>query len=259
MKTVAPVKSVDISQLSDDQLWNRASELARVEREATCDFVEALAEIDARRLHEKRHYASLFEYCVHKLGMSESAAYKRIRAARAIRTIPEIAAMLRAGHLTLAGVAILNPYLQDPDAKILIRQACGLRTWEVERLVAGRKVDGPRKDSIRFQAAAPTVSRHQSSDDSLFAKPGEPAPREIVPSTPPLLPTSPAKEILAAADRKIAVRVSFTADDEFYRLLSLAQSALRHKYPNGRLDGVLGDALRALLVKKGVLRRGKAK
>jgi len=46
------------------------------------------------------------------------------------------------------------------------------------------------------------------------------------------------------------VRIAFTADARFFKLLKEAQAAMRHKYPNGRLDGVFRDALEALLRKK---------
>ena len=45
------------------------------------------------------------------------------------------------------------------------------------------------------------------------------------------------------------VRIAFTADAEFHGLLLETQAAMRHKYPDGRLDGVFRDALRALLRK----------
>ena len=47
-----------------------------------------------------------------------------------------------------------------------------------------------------------------------------------------------------------AVRIGFTADEAFFNLLKEAQAAMRHKYPDGRLDGVFRDALEALLRKK---------
>ncbi|MBI3564877.1 MAG: hypothetical protein HY079_06760 [Elusimicrobia bacterium] len=46
------------------------------------------------------------------------------------------------------------------------------------------------------------------------------------------------------------VRLAFTADHRFYVTLEKARALLRHKYPDGRLEGVLMDALKVLLEKK---------
>ncbi len=52
------------------------------------------------------------------------------------------------------------------------------------------------------------------------------------------------------APAKHTVRVSFSADEDFYALMQRARTLLRHKYPDGRLEGVLKDALAALLAKR---------
>ena len=46
------------------------------------------------------------------------------------------------------------------------------------------------------------------------------------------------------------VRFAFSADESFYRMLEQARCLLRHKYPDGRLEGVLGDALQALIERR---------
>jgi len=51
--------NVDISSLSDDEFWRRTARLAAQERACTADLVEHLAEIDLRRLSEKRKPRSL--------------------------------------------------------------------------------------------------------------------------------------------------------------------------------------------------------
>jgi hypothetical protein len=47
-----------------------------------------------------------------------------------------------------------------------------------------------------------------------------------------------------------SIRVSFSADAEFHKLMLRACALLRHKYPDGRLEGVLKDALVALLKRR---------
>jgi hypothetical protein len=83
---------------------------------------------------------------VNTLHYSEGAAYKRIRAARAIRRFPSILEMLRDGRLSLAAISMLHPHLEEPDAASLIVRACGLRVRKLEGcyLSAARRMSGER-------------------------------------------------------------------------------------------------------------------
>jgi hypothetical protein len=240
------MNQTDISSLTDDELWDRMKSLSRAERSALSDFVEHLAEIDERKLHSERGFGSLFEYCVHCLGCSEAAAYRRIRGARAIRLYPAIRPMLRDGRLTLESVVLLHPFLEDSDAAALVQKACGLRNYQVQTLIAGRQPDAPRRDVIRFcSPAQPLNATVTRPEDSLLAfVESASAP---TPSKPPV-PQAPQSEPQPRPSH--SVRIAFTADAEFHQLMLRARALLRHKYPDGRLEGVLKDALVSLLKRR---------
>lgn len=250
---------VDIQRLTNEELIRRTEELAADMRTKTCDLVESLAEMDRRKLYQDFHYTSLFEYCIHKLRMSEAAAYRRIRAARAFQAYPPVKPLLRDGKLTLEALALLHPYLNDADAGTLVSEASGKRVWEVERLIASRRTEEPRRDVVRFIApalAAPATVPDRP-ESPLFDPPAPLPPSDgtsppidaqapsVVQATP-----GPAKSDGEAPSARHAVRIAFTTDESFFRLLKEAQAAMRHKYPSGRLDGVFRDALEALLRKK---------
>lgn len=255
---------VDIQRLTNEELIRRTEELAADIRTKTCDLVESLAEMDRRKLYQDFHYASLFEYCIHKLRMSEAAAYRRIRAARAFQAYPPVKPLLRDGKLTLEALALLHPCLNDADAGTLVSEASGKRVWEVERLIASRRTEEPRRDVVRFIAPAPAapVTVPDDSGSPLFDLPAAAAsgPAEFAPEPPKIDPpdgasTPPASTTAAPAETAAsksghAVRIAFTTDESFFRLLKEAQAAMRHKYPSGRLDGVFRDALEALLRRK---------
>lgn len=226
--------------------------LAAQERVLTADLVEHLAAVDERRLWVDRRYGSMYEYCVYGLRFSDGAAYKRIRAARAVRLIPAIGEMLRDGRLSLAAVSMLHPHLEEPDAAALIVRACGVRIRKLEALLSVRRPQGQRREVVRFVGSAPAAKPlvEAATPESLpfdavvdvvgpmFAgavPPPPPAPAVLAPPAPP-------------APR--LVRFAFTADEEFYLLLERVRALMRHKYPDGRLDGVLRDALKALLERK---------
>lgn len=211
--------------------------------------------------------------------MSEAAAYRRIRAARAFQAYPPVKPLLRAGKLTLESLALLHPFLNDVDAGKLVTEAAGKRTWEVERLVAGRRTEEPRRDVVRFTTpilAAP-LKPETHTEASLFDPPAAsltaafpiadfppapvaqldedltvPCPSETrsVAKIPEPARSQPKPAAGVPAVAAPGVRIGFTADASFHRLLREAQAAMRHKYPDGRLDGVFRDALEALLRKK---------
>lgn len=242
--------NVDISRLSDDELWHRTKALARSERTTTLDLVEHLAEIDERGLPERRESISLYEFCVHHLRLSEEAAYRRIRAARAIKKFPPVLHLLRDGKLTVENVALLNPFLGDADAAALVTSCVGMSKWQVQAILANRQTEKPRRDVIRYCGAVVAPAKPTADEPSLLAPiaTNAVAAAPLVPS-PPEQP-APVPAVRPASPRPRSIRVTFSADDEFYKLLLRARALLRHKYPDGRLEGVLKDALLTLLKRK---------
>lgn len=243
---------MDISCLSDAELLRRVRSLARAERDAISDLVEHLSEFDKRKLYRDRGYPSMFEFCVRALHFSEAAAYRRIRAARAILLFPPVSVLLREGRLTLETIALLHPHLGESDAAALIQRAAGLRTWEVQALLANRQTEKPRRDVIRYCGPV-VVNKPAPLEDiaPLLATAGAteeaPPPASSIPSAPPAQPSMPPSSVSL---RPRNIRVTFSADSDFYKLMLRAQALLRHKYPDGRLEGVLKDALIALLRRK---------
>lgn len=288
LSTTLKGRVVDNRGLSDAELLRRADELAVDIRVKTCDLVESLAEIDRRKLYRDFECGSLFDYCVLKLKMSRAAAFRRIRAARAIRIYPPTGDLLRSGQVNLEMLALLHPYLNDTDAGQLIRQAAGRPIREVEELIAGRRTEEPRRDVVRLIAVKPVAAMPALAPTDTTAPPAEapelsssgapeppaasateppPAPE---PSLPNVMTASPAPDPLGhsyASRQEIYasvppgtthgpslparhhVRVAFTADESFAQLLGEVQAAMRHKYPDGRLEGIFRDALKALLKK----------
>jgi hypothetical protein len=247
------VDSVDIYRLTAEELWARLIQLAKLEKGATYDLVETLAETDRRGLYKDHSYVSLFECCVVKLGLSEAAAYRRIRAARALKLFPPIGPLLRQGKLSLEAIALLHPFLKDADAATLVSAAVGKRVWEVERLIAGRRTEEPRRDVVRLVASSLTAPLTPSlSESPLFKIPdGVPVPQAPAVSIDSAKGAEFKRVTVASPEiSRHAVRIGFTADESFFKLLCQAQAVMRHKYPDGRLDGVFRDALQALLRKK---------
>lgn len=252
--------------LSDEELERGLRFLRDREKRDLVRLLAHLAEYDRRRLPQKAGHDSTFIFCVRSLRYDEADAYRRVHAARAARRYPGILSSIADGSLTLTSILLLMPILNDDNQGALLREASGKSKREVEFLVA-------------------SYSPKPSHPDSLRRLP-EPAPQWIVTSTPAPIagasnPVSPPNPAIAStpsalgASGQVApaaissppewqavvplslerVRIGFDAAVVVMRLIDRARQVLRHKYPEGRLEDVLREALEILLDRKDPQRR----
>ncbi len=102
-----------------------------------------LVEVEERRLHLEAACPSMFQFCVHKLGMSEDEACRRIHVARLARRFPDLLVRIERGDLTLSTIALLHGTLSEATYEELVEAAAGKTKAEVQRLLAKRT---PRPD-----------------------------------------------------------------------------------------------------------------
>jgi hypothetical protein len=239
-----------LRRLSDDELVARLKGLAARERRATALLVAHLAELDARDVHLRAGYSSLFPYCRDVLALSDGEAYNRIEVARAARRFPAILELLASGEVSLTAARLLAPHLTPENHSSVLESARGRRKAEVEEIVARLS---PRPDApasvrklpaskaatssplIGLEVLAPAVEGHVASSDTT---------------------AGPGHALLAQARRSADVR-PLSPDRYRYQLtiggttlekLRLAKDMLRHAVPSGDDEAVLGRALDALLV-----------
>jgi hypothetical protein len=112
------------------------AQLARSERRTTVSLIAHLAELDARRLHLRAGYPSLFMYCTQVLRLSEGGAYNRIVAARAARRFLGRAGPPRGGAAQPRNAALIAPHLNPENQERLFDLAAGKGKREVEDLLA---------------------------------------------------------------------------------------------------------------------------
>ncbi len=183
--------------------------------------IEMLAEAQARKLHLAAGYATMREFCVCEMNLSEDEAAKRLQVAGASRDCPAILPMLAEGRLHQTAVVMLAPHLkQNPDAVGLLEAAAGKSKAQIALLLAERF---PRPDlPTRLQAVgAPgaVIEVAAGTGDSFVLE----APAESIPfltSTRAPVPTSPGH-----------FAVQFTLDDEAHRELEYARSLNRRVVP----------------------------
>ena len=229
---------------SDDDLTKELRFVTERERRNLAAVLIALGEYGYRRLYREEGYYSLFEYCLRVLKYDESAAYRHITAARVVRQYPDALPLVAAGELTLTSLLILSPVLTSENRARMFKDARGKSRRELETVVAGLCPLPPRMDSVRTLPAPPPA----------WSLPGSASDRPS--QAPEAIPSIPPREWQAVMPLSLErVRIGFDAAIAMMRLIDRAKQVLRHKYPEGRLEDILHEALQLLLDRKDPQRR----
>ncbi len=256
---------MDLARISDEALMGKVEALAETERFSLIDFLIHLGELDLRTACQNRGYASVFAYLTRHLGYSESDAVRRIRVARAARKYPSVLRMLASGDLHLVGVAMLEPILTSDNHERLLRQASRRSTREVERLVAGLAPAAVEpRDRIRPLPASCASGAGRPSGDaaplgmepSPLPSAGLALPVDLVLAAGPASSCTPAAPVIAAgpvtpcapaSPARDRVVFTFAAGEQVQSWFEEARDLLRHRFPMGRMEDVIGEALRRLV------------
>ncbi|MBI5711211.1 MAG: hypothetical protein HZC42_13065 [Candidatus Eisenbacteria bacterium] len=243
------MSSYSLSHLPDPVLLHDLAALVARERATTAALLAHLAEVDARRLYLPAAHPSMYSYCVHELGFSEDAAFKRIRAARIAYRCPAVFAAVAEGRVHLSAVVLLAPHLTPENVEELLAAAATRKSKAgIERLLAERF---PRPDlPERVEVLAPPLAR------TLPSAPPAPGRIEAPASTGQLAP-GPVEQrtvVEAPAQRPKVTPLSpgrfalqLTIGQATHEKLRYAQALLGHQLPAGELAEVLDRALDALI------------
>jgi hypothetical protein len=157
--------SVPVTRLSNDALIRELKASVAEHCVRAARQVALIAEIERRRLYAPAGYPSMFAYCVGELHLSEDAAYKRIRVARAARSFPRVLSALATGRVHLSGLTMLASHFDPEQADAatvdeLLSAASHKSKKAIEQLLAERKPkpDMPaRVDALMPSGTEPTV------------------------------------------------------------------------------------------------------
>jgi hypothetical protein len=108
---------MNLKSLSDSELLNGVRSLRANERKLDRQIVEYICEIETRRLYAEIGYPNIIDWLVKDLGYSESSAYRRVMAARAIRAVPEAAVKIEEGSLTLVTLAKVQSVIRIEEKR----------------------------------------------------------------------------------------------------------------------------------------------
>jgi 5-methylcytosine-specific restriction endonuclease McrA len=170
----------------------------------------------------------MFNYCVERLGMSEGAAYRRIRVARLSREFPEVLDALAGGRVHLVGLQLLAPHMTRANVDGVLARASGKSKREIEVLI--REL-APKPD------VPTTISRVRAKQAAQVSRPS--ASRELFPET--VEPAKPVKVQPLAPER---YHVSFTASEALKNKLERAKELAGH---GARVEDLIEDAMELLV------------
>lgn len=94
---------------------NQMSTLVKTERKITLQILELINLSFQRKAYLELGFASLFDWLVVGHGYSESAAQRRIQAAKLLRSTTEVAEKIELGSVNLTTLARTQSYLQTHE------------------------------------------------------------------------------------------------------------------------------------------------
>ena len=113
-----PKYSSEVKKLSNQQLLSQTKFLVQKERNTHIQVLHHLEEIDSRKLYLELSFSSLFDYTVKELGYSEGAAYRRIKAMKLCRDLPDTENRLQSGKLSLSSACQLQAFFEKQAKKV---------------------------------------------------------------------------------------------------------------------------------------------
>ena len=266
-----PHQSFTIKQLSNKELLSHTKLLVQKERSIHIQVLRHLAEIDSRKLFFKQGFSSLFDYAVRELGYSEGAAYRRIKAMKLCREIPETAKRLQSGRLSLSAASQLQVFFEKQDKKIKEEKKKALSLNSPERRVSvneAKKLKKSGEEQILIKTPKKEVLKKEETGEHL--KMGEGFQNEGLNRTLPLsqeekenlvkkvegCSTRATEKLLSEADPSLSlpkrekvrflgkgkVAVKIVIDEKCHQELEKLKNLLSHKNPNlsyGELISIL--------------------
>ena len=251
-----------ISRLGDDALLRALDQLVVDDRRVTAELLAHIAEVDERGLYRGAACSSMHVYCVERLHFSASAAYQRIRVARAARRFPRLLPEVAEGRLHLSAICSLAAYLTVENLDELVAFATHRSRDEIENWLA-----------LRFAASAPAETTTPPSSRGLIVRipvrgtrvgtglpPASESPRFDFPGGPGSAnqqAPGPVDLQLSAsagqADSAARFFIRFQIDEPTHAILCEVQDLLGHAIPAGDVAAVFQRALSSL--RKDLLRR----
>jgi len=168
-----------LQTLNDNALLSHVQQIAASERKIYSQIIEALEEIERRKLYLARGYSSLYTFCTDYLKYSQGAAHRRLSSMRLVKNMPsshkdKIKEKIETGsvnltHLSQVATAIRTmPRLTNHQKMKLVERVENTSRDECEKrlIEAGGKESFKREDFKRLNKKEIRIS--VSFDEESF-------------------------------------------------------------------------------------------
>jgi len=122
--------------MTNQFLEQRLQHLVKTERRITQEILHLILEADDRKLYLDQAYGSLYDWLIQKFGYSQSAAHRRIQAARLLRAVPEVSEKIASGEVNLTTLTHLQSTLRKEERRI------GKKVSSEAKLELVQKIEG---------------------------------------------------------------------------------------------------------------------
>jgi len=261
-----------LSNINNQQLLDYFSGVVIKERTLTAEVVRYIAELYKRRLYAELGFSSLFAMLTEKYLYSKSAAYRRIQAAKVFLLFPRVLEYLEAGKLNLVSLSLIEPHVTQENGEKLIQDILGKNKEEIEYYLSNhffkvektqdkiRRLPVIKKESIYFHSGSnfemPDGSTTQGILTQESVTPGSATPevsqeeKKKVLSLSFFLPDTLKSDAPPQEEEVRRVKIEFVADEKVAQKIERAKELLRHRFPQGKLEDIINEALELLLEKK---------
>jgi hypothetical protein len=188
----------EMLRMDADVLLRETSEFTKQECRVTALLLVRLAAVETRELYAPCGYASMWDYCLGELQMSEDAAGRRLWAARKCREFPTLFDALADGRIHLTAIHTLSAHLRADNVDELVTAATGRSKAQLLDWLASRFPRPAAPTVIRPVAAPQSPAAGPETTDLLLTQPAgngddSHAPARVnVPSAHPDAGTPPA-------------------------------------------------------------------
>ncbi|MBN8542036.1 MAG: HNH endonuclease [Deltaproteobacteria bacterium] len=211
--------------LSNDNLITSVRLLVKEERRITREILDHINEVARRRLYADLGFSSIFDWLVKDLSYSESAAYRRMQAARVLLAVPEAAGKLESGALGLTVLSKVQTFIRADEKR------------------TGQKMSIQEKSEIltKVESCSGREAEHRLAQHFP----------EVASQFPDGL--APKEKVRAISEDQVSVQVTFTRVQ--FEKLKRIQELLSHTHRGSSHAEFLDAAMDVFLEKKDPLRK----
>ena len=211
--------------LSNDNLITSVRLLVKEERRITREILDHINEVARRRLYADLGFSSIFAWLVKDLGYSESAAYRRMQAARVLLAVPDVACKLESGELGLTVLSKVQTFIRADEK----RTGQKMSIQEKSEILTKVESCSSRETEHRLAQHFPEVA--SQFQDGL----------------------APNEKVRAISEDQVSVQVTFTRVQ--FQKLKRIQELLSHTHIDASNAALLDAAMDVFLEKKDPLRK----